>query len=140
MLNNDCNKCMNFKLIEGDIKEWEIYETFKEYYCNHPELTMNDIQQKLNLTSSQLRKLQRHTTEETGKKRNGRCFKNKTKTEKYLKKYDEFKELYVNTNLTNDEIRDKLDLSRWGYELLQKKLKKETGYVKKNQYRMDCEI
>ena len=47
---------MNFRIIEGDTTDWELYESFKDLYFNHLELTLHDIQDKLNLTSSQLNK------------------------------------------------------------------------------------
>lgn len=60
---------MNFRIIEGDTTDWELYESFKDLYFNHLELTLHDIQDRLNLTSSQLNKFRRHTIQETGKQR-----------------------------------------------------------------------
>lgn len=57
---------MNFRIIEGDTTDWELYESFKDLYFNHLELTLHDIQYRLNLTSSQLNKFRRHTIQETG--------------------------------------------------------------------------
>ena len=79
---------MNFRIIEGDTTDWELYESFKDLYFNNLELTLHDIQDKLNLTSSQLNKFRRHTT-------------------------------------------------RYAYDQLQRKVTKETGYIKRNQWGMD---
>lgn len=133
---------MNFRIIEGDTSEWELYETFKDLYLNHRELTVRDIQRKLNLTGSQLNKLRKHTIQETGKQRirTGTTTIQDTKTIKqglFWNKYSEFKELYLNTDYNSLKIRKLLGISRYAYDKLRGKLTKETGYIKLNQSRMD---
>lgn len=34
---------MNFRIIEGDTTDWELYESFKDLYFNDLELTLHDI-------------------------------------------------------------------------------------------------
>lgn len=133
---------MNFNIIEGDNTEWGSYETFKDLYLNHLELTVKDIQQRLNLSNSQLNKFRRHTIQETGKQRtrtNGTSVQDTDAitTGLFWEKYTEFKELYLNTDYNSLKIRKLLGISRYAYDKLQKKLTKETGYIKRNQSRMD---
>lgn len=133
---------MNFRIIEGDTTDWELYESFKDLYFNHLELTLHDIQDKLNLTSSQLNKFRRHTIQETGKKRtrtNGTSIQDTDKitTSLFWEKYPEFKTLYLNNDYNSLKIRKLLGLSRYAYDQLQRKVTKETGYIKRNQRRMD---
>lgn len=133
---------MNFHIIEGDTTDWELYESFKDLYFNHLELTLQDIQDKLNLTSSQLNKFRRHTIQETGKQRtrtNGTSIQDTDKitTGLFWEKYPEFKTLYLNNDYNSLKIRKLLGLSRYAYDQLQRKVTKETGYIKRNQRRMD---
>lgn len=133
---------MNFRIIEGDTTDWELYESFKDLYFNHLELTLHDIQDKLNLTSSQLNKFRRHTIQETGKQRtrtNGISIQDTDKitTGLFWEKYSEFKTLYFNNDYNSLKIRKLLGLSRYAYGQLQRKVTKETGYIKRNQRRMD---
>lgn len=129
---------MNFRIIEGDTTDWELYESFKDLYFNHLELTLHDIQDKLNLTSSQLNKFRRHTIQETGKQRtrtNGTSIQDTDKitTGLFWEKYPEFKTLYINNDYNSLKIRKLLGLSRYAYDQLQRKVTKETGYIKRNQ-------
>lgn len=133
---------MNFRIIEGDTTDWELYESFKDLYFNNLELTLHDIQDRLNLTSSQLNKFRRHTIQETGKQRtrtNGTSIQDTDKitTGLFWKKYPEFKTLYLNNDYNSLKIRKLLGLSRYAYDQLQRKVTKETGYIKRNQRRMD---
>lgn len=133
---------MNFHIIEGDTTDWELYESFKDLYFNHLELTLHEIQDKLNLTSSQLNKFRRHTIQETGKQRtrtNGTSIQDTDKitTGLFWEKYPEFKTLYLNNDYNSLKIRKLLGLSRYAYDKLQRKVTKETGYIKRNQRRMD---
>lgn len=133
---------MNFRIIEGDTTDWELYESFKDLYFNHLELTLHDIQDRLNLTSSQLNKFRRHTIQETGKQRtriNGISIQDTDKITVGLfwEKYSEFKTLYFNNDYNSLKIRKLLGLSRYAYEQLQRKVTKETGYIKRNQWGMD---
>ena len=133
---------MNFRIIEGDTTDWELYESFKDLYFNNLELTLHDIQDRLNLTSSQLNKFRRHTIQETGKKRtrtNGTSIQDTDKitTGLFWEKYPEFKTLYLNNDYNSLKIRKLLGLSRYAYDQLQRKVTKETGYIKRNQRRMD---
>lgn len=133
---------MNFRIIEGDTTDWELYESFKDLYFNNLELTLHDIQDKLNLTSSQLNKFRRHTIQETGKQRtrtNGTSIQDTDKitTGLFWEKYPEFKTLYFNNDYNSLKIRKLLGLSRYAYDQLQRKVTKETGYIKRNQRRMD---
>lgn len=133
---------MNFHIIEGDTTDWELYESFKDLYFNHLELTLHDIQDKLNLTSSQLNKFRRHTIQETGKQRtrtNGTSIQDTDKitTGLFWEKYPEFKALYLNNDYNSLKIRKLLGLSRYAYYKLQRKVTKETGYIKRNPRRMD---
>lgn len=133
---------MNFRIIEGDTTDWELYESFKDLYFNNLELTLHDIQDRLNLTSSQLNKFRRHTIQETGKQRtrtNGTSIQDTDKITVGLfwEKYPEFKTLYLNNDYNSLKIRKLLRLSRYAYDQLQRKVTKETGYIKRNQRRMD---
>lgn len=133
---------MNFRVIEGDTTDWELYESFKDLYFNHLELTLHDIQARLNLTSSQLNKFRRHTIQETGKQRtrtNGTSIQDTDKITYGLfwEKYPEFKTLYLNNDYNSLKIRKLLGLSRYAYDQLQRKVTKETGYIKRNQWGMD---
>lgn len=133
---------MNFRIIEGDTTDWELYESFKDLYFNHLELTLHDIQDRLNLTSSQLNKFRRHTIQETGKQRtriNGISIQDTDKITVGLfwEKYSEFKTLYFNNDYNSLKIRKLLGLSRYAYEQLQRKVTNETGYIKRNQWGMD---
>ena len=133
---------MNFRIIEGDTTDWELYESFKDLYFNNLELTLHDIQDRLNLTYSQLNKFRRHTIQETGKQRtrtNGTSIQDTDKitTGLFWEKYPEFKTLYLNNDYNSLKIRKLLGLSRYAYDQLQRKVTKETGYIKRNQWGMD---
>lgn len=55
----------------------------------------------------------------------------------FWEKYPEFKTLYLNNDYNSLKIRKLLGLSRYAYDQLQRKVTKETGYIKRNQRRMD---
>lgn len=45
--------------------------------------------------------------------------------------------LYFNNDYNSLKIRKLLGLSRYAYDQLQRKVTKETGYIKRNQWGMD---
>lgn len=55
----------------------------------------------------------------------------------FWEKYPEFKELYFNNEYNSLKIRKELEISRYAYDQLQRKVTKETGYIKRNQWGMD---
>ena len=137
-------KNLKFHLIEGEYLTESDYEEFKNYYLHPEQITLAEIMTRLNLTSSQTRTLRLQVGHETGLKRSTSSrklipvsMKCGVHPKKYLEKYPEFKELYFNNEYNSLKIRKELEISRYAYDQLQRKVTKETGYIKRNQWGMD---
>lgn len=135
---------VEFNIIENDYSLQDKYEVFKDYYLKPEEITLAEIMTRLNFSHSQTRTLRQQVCEETGLKRSTSSrklipvtMKCTVHPKKYLEKYPEFKTLYLNNDYNSLKIRKLLGLSRYAYDQLQRKVTKETGYIKRNQWGMD---
>lgn len=135
---------VEFNIIENDYSLQDKYEVFKDYYLHPEQITLAEIMTRLNLSHSQTRTLRQQVSCETGLKRSTSSrtlipvtMKCAVHPKKYLEKYPEFKELYFNNEYNSLKIRKELEISRYAYDQLQRKVTKETGYIKRNQWGMD---
>lgn len=135
---------VEFNIIENDYSLQDKYEVFRDYYLHPEQITLAEIMTRLNLTHSQTRTLRQQVSCETGLKRSTSSrklipvtMKCTVHPKKYLEKYPEFKTLYFNNGYNSLKIRKLLGLSRYNYDQLQRKVTKETGYIKRNQWGMD---
>lgn len=132
---------VNFNIIENDYSLQDKYEEFKDYYLQPEEISVAEIMNRLNLTHSQVRTLRKWVGKETGFKRSTSSRKLIPVTMKctvhpkeYLKKYSEFKELYLTRlDYTKNGIKKELELTDHEYNILRKKCNNETG-LKRNCY------
>ena len=130
---------VEFNIIENDYSLQDKYEVFKDYYLHPEQITLAEIMTRLNLTHSQTKTLRQQVSRETGLKRSTSSRKLIPATmkctvhpKKYLEKYPEFKTLYLNNDYNSLKIRKLLGLSRYAYDKLQRKVTKETGYIRSN--------
>lgn len=130
---------VNFNIIEGDYSLEEKYEEFKNYYLKPEEISLAEIKKRLNLTHSQVRTLRQQVCKETGLKRStsSRKLIPATKkrgisSKKYLEKYDDFEEIYLNRlDYSKNDIKEQLEINEHEYNVLRSKCNNKTGFKRR---------
>ena len=107
------------------------YETFKEYYLNHLELSADKIMEALNLTRYKYRLLTSKVMRETGHKRTGAGeYGRKLIIIDKEKQYQEFKKLYLE-GVKYNEIQKIVGVSGVTMVGYRQRVYSETGYRRK---------